>query len=39
MKKCRRMLVMITLDMHALLLYVKLGRDPGYRRQFESAFI
>jgi hypothetical protein len=30
---------MITLDMHALLLYVKLGRDPGYRRQFESAFI
>ena len=30
---------MIKLDMHALLVYVKLGRDPGYRRQFESAFI
>ena len=26
-------------DMHALLVYIKLGRDSGYRRQSESAFI
>ena len=37
--KIKLMLYYLHEDMHALLYNIKVGRDPGYRRQGESAFI